>query len=107
AGSVLSTDPEAGTEVTIGTSISYVVSVGPEPTPTPEPTPAPAAIPDLRGVPEADAVNQLLDLGLAAGDRTESFDPEVATGAVISTDPSAGTEVTVGTPVAYTVSLGV
>jgi serine/threonine-protein kinase len=73
AGAVIRTDPEAGTEVPVGTVIDYVVSAGPEPTPTPEPTVAPVAIPDLRGVAEEDAVNQLLELGLQPGERTERF----------------------------------
>jgi beta-lactam-binding protein with PASTA domain len=106
AGSIIRTDPEAGAEVTPGTAVAYVVSLGVEPTPSPEPTPAPVAVPDLRGVAEEDAVNQLLEQGLQPGERTESFDAEVAAGAVLSTEPAAGTEVAVGTIVAYVVSLG-
>ncbi|MFN8517973.1 MAG: PASTA domain-containing protein [Chloroflexota bacterium] len=106
-GSVISTDPEAGTELPPGTAVDYVVSLGGEPTPTPEPTPSPVAVPDLRGVAESDALNQLLDLGLQPGERTEAFDSEVAQGALMSTDPAAGEELPPGTTVDYVVSLGV
>ncbi|MET0772734.1 MAG: PASTA domain-containing protein [Candidatus Limnocylindrales bacterium] len=82
------------------------MSQGPEPTPTPEPTPAPVVIPDLRGVAEADALNQLLDLGLQPSDRIERFHDNVPEGAVIRTDPPAGTEVDAGTPVTYVISRG-
>ncbi len=106
AGAVVSTTPEAGTEVAPGSTIDYVVSSGPEPTPTPEPTPAPVAVPDLRGVPAEDALNQLIDAGLEPGRRSDAFDAEVAAGAVISTDPTAGVQVVPGTTVDYLVSSG-
>ena len=54
-----------------------------------------------------DAVNQLLDAGLEPGERTDAFDNDVAAGAVVSTDPAAGTQVAPGTTVDYVVSLGV
>ena len=62
--------------------------------------------PGVRGSPE-DAVNAALDAGLEPGERTDAFDDEVAAGAVISTDPAAGTEVAPGTTVDYVVSQGV
>ncbi len=107
AGSIVSTDPAAGTEVEPGSPVDYVVSLGIEPTPTPEPTPAPVVIPDLTGVVEADAVNALLDAGLVPGVKTEAFDPAIAAGSVVATDPAAGTEVQPGSPVDYVVSLGI
>ncbi len=106
-GAVIGTDPAAGTEVEHGTTIDYVVSLGVEPTPTPSPTPAPVAVPDLTGVAEADALNQLLDADLQPGTRTDAFDGAIPTGAVIGTDPAAGTEVEHGTTIDYVVSLGV
>ncbi len=106
-GAVIGSDPAAGTEVEPGTSVDYVVSLGVEPTPTPSPTPAPVAVPDLAGAVEADALSQLLDAGLQPGTRTEAFDAAVPTGAVIGSDPAAGTEVEPGTSVDYVVSLGV
>ncbi len=107
AGSVVGTDPAAGTEVQPGSAVDYVVSLGIEPTPTPEPTPAPVVIPDLAGVVEADAVNALLDAGLVPGVKTEAFDAAIVAGSVVGTDPAAGTEVQPGSAVDYVVSLGI
>ena len=122
-GSVISTDPAANSDVERGRTVDYVVSRGPEPTPTPEPTveptpeptaeptaeptPATVLVPDVTGVDEADALNQFLDADLTPGARTDAFDASVATGAVISTDPVANSEVDRGSTVDYTVSLGV
>ena len=66
----------------------------------------PVMVPGLRGVAEADAVDLLVAADLAPGDRTEAFDPDIAVGAVISTDPVAGTEVAPGTAIDYVVSKG-
>ncbi len=60
AGAIVSTTPEAGTEVAPGTTVDYLVSSGPEPTPTPEPTPELVTVPNLRGEDSDDAVNVLL-----------------------------------------------
>ncbi len=106
AGSVVATDPAAGTEVEPGSPVDYVVSLGIEPTPTPEPTPAPVVIPDLRGFTPDDAVNAILDLGLQPGQRTDKFNGQVTDGLVIRTVPDAGTEVQPGSPVDYVVSRG-
>jgi beta-lactam-binding protein with PASTA domain len=130
-GLVIRTSPVAGTEVQPGSTVDYVVSRGPNATPTPEPTPEPTAVPtpeptaeptaeptpeptpatvlvpDLRGFAEADAVNTLLDQGLQPGARSEAYDPDIAAGLVISTDPAATTEVDRGSTVDYVVSLGV
>ncbi len=63
-------------------------------------------VPVLRGVAEADAVDLLVAADLEPGDRTEGFDPDIAAGAVIGTDPVAGTEVAPGTAIDYVVSKG-
>ena len=113
-GAVISSSPTAGQQVARGSTVDYVVSGGTAPTPTPSPTPtatptaAPTVqVPDVTGIDEADAFNQLLDADLTPGERTEAFDPEVAAGSVISTDPSAGAAVAHGSTVDYVVSLGV
>ena len=87
AGTVISTDPTATTEVDRGSTVDYVVSLGYRTNPradtgaprlpsrlrsqrrrpTPEPTPATVFVPDVRGFQEADAINTLLDAGPAAG----------------------------------------
>ena len=64
-------------------------------------------LPAIRGMDEATGFNTLLDTDLLPGARTEAFDPDIAAGDVISTDPVAGVEVERGTEVAYVVSLGV
>ncbi len=106
AGAIVSTTPEAGTEVAPGTTIDYVVSSGPEPTATPEPTPELVTVPNLRGEDPDDAVNVLLDAGLQPGERQDRFNDNVPEGQVIRTDPAAGTEVVPGTTVDYRVSRG-
>ena len=63
-------------------------------------------MPDVVGVAESDAVNVLIDSDLRPGERTEAFDPDVAAGEVISTDPVAGEEVDRGSSVDYVVSIG-
>jgi hypothetical protein len=63
-------------------------------------------VPQLRGAAEEDAVNQLLELGLELGERTERFHANVPAGAVLRTEPASGTEVPVGTVVDYFVSKG-
>ena len=84
------------------------ISTGPSPTPTPKPTatPKPVAVPDLKGVPEADAVAELNDVGLLVGERTHKNNDSVASGAVIKSDPVAGTKVPPGSKVDLVVSKG-
>ncbi|MEZ4596321.1 MAG: PASTA domain-containing protein, partial [Chloroflexota bacterium] len=106
AGSVIRTDPPAGTEVAAGTTIDYVVSKGPGATPTPEPTLEPVEVPNLRGFSPEDAVSALLDANLTPGERRNRFHDSVPRGQVIRTNPAAGERVDVGTTVDYVVSRG-
>ncbi len=96
AGNVISTDPSAASEVDPGSAVAYVVSTGP----------AQVAVPDLVDSPEADVAAALDAVGLVAGDRTEAADESIVAGNVISTDPSAASEVDPGSAVAYVVSTG-
>jgi beta-lactam-binding protein with PASTA domain len=100
SGAVIRTDPAAGVEIEAGSTVDYVVSRGAEA------TPAPIAVPNLRGEPEEDALQQLRNVGLEPGDRTERFHDSVVAGLIIRTDPPAGTEVAAGTTVDYFVSKG-
>jgi beta-lactam-binding protein with PASTA domain len=63
-------------------------------------------VPDLRAKVEADALQQVVQAGLAIGTRSEAFDPVVALGTIISQDPGPGLIVAPGTPVSYVVSKG-
>ncbi len=96
AGHVISSDPAADAEVDPGSAVDYVLSLGPEL----------VAVPDLSG-PAADASQTLSDVGLVAGDVTSAYDDSIAAGDVVSSDPAAGTEVPLGSAVAYVTSLGV
>jgi beta-lactam-binding protein with PASTA domain len=97
AGSVISQDPAAGAMVAAGSTVNIAVSTGPDTTPV--------AVPDVVGQPEGDAQKTLEDAGFTVTS-TEEASADVEIGLVISTNPSAGTEVAPGTAVAMTVSSG-
>jgi hypothetical protein len=58
------------------------------------------------GIPEADASASLAALKLETGARSEAIDEATPAGAVISQDPTAGSEVAEGTAIDLVVSLG-
>ena len=95
AGRVIEQLPVAETEVSAGTTVQVTVTTRVET----------VVVPDVHGIKEDNAVAQLEDSGLFAGERATSPDalPE---GYVVSTDPRAGSSTTRGTTVDYTVSLG-
>jgi beta-lactam-binding protein with PASTA domain len=95
AGYALRTVPGAGTEVERGERIQLFVSSGPEL----------VAVPTVIGLSRDSAEAQISDAGLVpAVQEAESEEPE---GEVISQDPSAGTELRVGSTVTITVSTGI
>lgn len=63
-------------------------------------------VPDVIGEEESVALDELDEADLTAGTRTEDNSDTIAVGAVISTDPVAGTEVATSTAIDYVVSLG-
>jgi serine/threonine-protein kinase len=94
AGSVVSSAPAAGVEVSPGTQVDYVVSRGPEPTPSPTPTPAPTVVvANYVGLTVQQATIQALDQGLEA-----RFTPAGAPAYWIVVDqrPAAGETVAFG-----------
>ncbi|MHC4498942.1 MAG: PASTA domain-containing protein [Planctomycetota bacterium] len=95
AGIVISQDPVGGTAVPIGSTINLVVSLGRP------------LVPDVVGLPEADATAaiELID-DLHVGNVSQAYHDTVATGFVISQDPTAGTAVVIGSAVDLVVSLG-
>ncbi|MFH8804669.1 Stk1 family PASTA domain-containing Ser/Thr kinase [Streptomyces sp. NPDC017936] len=95
-GSVITTDPEPGARIRKNDAVTLVVSDGPET----------VKVPYLKGTRLAEAKKQLKEDGLEPGLVTQAFSEDVAKGAVISSDPEAGTERRAGTAVALVVSKG-
>ena len=80
AGAVISSRPEAGTQLRRNDEVILVVSTGP----------APVELRDYTGKQVSDAVTALTDNGLKVEQR-EEYDNEVSAGLVVSQDPGAGT----------------
>lgn len=95
AGNVISQTPVGGALVDPGSSVDLVVSLGP----------GTVAVPNVVGLPEAGALADIGQAGLAIGTVTEQNDAVLA-GNVISQDPAAGTIVDLGSAVDLVVSLG-
>ncbi|GKQ38040.1 Stk1 family PASTA domain-containing Ser/Thr kinase [Streptomyces sp. A012304] len=95
-GTVISTDPEPGSRIRKHDAVTLVISDGPET----------VKVPYLKGTPLAKAKAQLKEDALSPGLVTEAFSQDVAKGAVISSNPEAGTERRAGTAVALIVSKG-
>jgi serine/threonine-protein kinase len=93
---VLEQQPAASSSIAANTTVVLTVAV----------QPGQVAVPDVRGLSQADARQRLIDAGLQPGDVQEADDPEVEQGAVIGTDPAAGSQVAPGTTVAIIVSSG-
>ncbi|MCG6969441.1 MAG: PASTA domain-containing protein [Gammaproteobacteria bacterium] len=99
-GSIISQTPSAGTSVASGSSIDLVVSAGPEPALT--------IVPDVRQLSQADAeaaISALLVVGTVTFEYSPAY-PVVDAGNVISSNPSGGALVYVGSTVDLVISLG-
>jgi len=96
AGSVISQTPTAGTQVTIGSAIALVVSSGPPL----------VAVPNVVNMTQAAATTAITNTNLAVGAVTTASSTTVPAGSVISQNPTAGTQVTIGSAVALLVSSG-
>jgi beta-lactam-binding protein with PASTA domain len=94
---VLEQSPNPGVNVARGSVVSIVVATAA----------ALVVVPDLVGVPEPAALLLLSEAGLVPGARTKTPAPLIDPGAIASQDPPAGTRVPRGTPVTYSISLGV
>jgi serine/threonine-protein kinase len=95
SGLVISQSPPAGRLAPKGSSVKVVVSGGP----------ASAALVNVEGLTAAQATSRLRKAGFKPTTRDESSST-VASGRVIGTDPPAGTELQVGSPVVVRVSSG-
>jgi len=95
AGNVISQSPDPGAEANEGSPVQYVVSRGVET----------GAVPDVVGKKRATAETNLSDAGFKV-DVAEQFDSKVASGLVISQNPSKGIVVAKGSTVRIVVSKG-
>ena len=95
-GTVIAQDPASGTSAAKGSEVTVTVATQKQTVP----------VPDLRLHTEADAFDILAQNNLAAGERSEAYDPDVPANLVIRTNPRAGVDVAKGTPIDYVVSLG-
>jgi serine/threonine-protein kinase len=95
SGLVIGTTPPGGTVVGKGARVSVVVSSGP----------GIVALPNVNGKKSAEATKILREKGFQPTVHSQSSD-SVEDGVVISTDPAAGIEVQVGSPVTVLVSSG-
>ena len=91
-GHVISSDPEAGTEVEEGTEVTIVISLGEDQ----------ATVPDLRNKSASDAEAALKEAGLS-GSASEEYSDSVAAGQVISQSIDQGEKVDKGTTISYVV----
>jgi eukaryotic-like serine/threonine-protein kinase len=95
SGVVVSTTPTSGSEVGKGSRVSILVSAGP----------GTAALPAVVGLTTSAAESKLRKAGFKPTTQEQSS-AKVAQGHVVSTDPSAGIVVQVGSPVTVFVSSG-
>jgi eukaryotic-like serine/threonine-protein kinase len=96
AGSVISTDPTAGSKILEDGTVSAVISKGPER----------YEVPALRGMTEDQAQEALTDMNLSFGDTVERFNEKVAEGVVLRSLPKPGTELKRDAAVDLVVSKG-
>lgn len=94
-GTVIGSDPEAGTEVSVGSTVTVIVSSGPANTNQ--------TVPDLTGMTQSAAQKMLESYGLALGNVSQEESDEPA-GTVIGQTVPEGTEVAKGTSVGITIA---
>lgn len=98
AGSVISTNPSAGSSVQKGSTVILSVSSGKEVT----------TVPDLRDLNTEDASRALAEVGLQLNTVVQEVASDtVPEGLIVSQEPGAGSQVSVGSEVTITVSTGV
>ncbi len=93
AGYIYKQSPVSGRTVREGQSVTLTVSLGTQY----------VTVPDLTNYVQADAEQQLKELGVSVL-VTQAVDTSVASGAVIRTDPAAGSQVAAGTTVVIYIS---
>lgn len=93
AGYIYKQSPVSGRTVREGQNVTLTVSLGTQY----------VTVPDLTNYVQADAEQQLKELGVSVL-VTQAVDPSVASGAVIRTDPAAGSQVAAGSTVVMYIS---
>ena len=93
---VISTNPAAGEGVRVDGTVAAVVSKGPER----------YDVPTVKGLPQGQAADALVEANLTVGTIKEAFDDKVKAGAVVSSTPKAGASVKPATPVDLVISKG-
>ena len=96
AGSVISSDPEAGSRIVDGGTVAVIISKGPER----------YAVPRLRGRPLTEVTTLLEEENLTLGSVEEDWDEAIEEGLVVSASPVGGTELRRDSPVDIVVSKG-
>ncbi len=97
AGTIVTQDPVAGTELNSGQPVVITISLGPASVP----------IPDVSGKSVVVATTQLQDAGLRPDTQTEEASDTIPAGDVIGTIPEAGNLVDANSPITVVVSTGV
>ncbi len=95
-GTVISTSPEAGVNLAVGEIVTVVESSG-------KPV---SAVPSIDFMTIADATAALEGAGFTVGTVTPGYSPNALVGAVVGSDPKAGTRVAAGTVIDIVVSNG-
>ncbi len=95
-GTIIEQDPAIGERVRPGSSVHVLVAQEART----------VSVPDVRGQTEENALAGLVEAGLVPGGRFRAYDSDMPEGQVLRTDPRTGTDVAVGTTVAYTLSRG-
>ena len=95
-GYVISTDPEAGTKLSVGDEVTLYVSTGPQE----------AVVPDFSGMSLDKYKEELREAGLEIGMVSSSDDPLQPADRVLSSEPDKGAKVRSGQVVNVTVSSG-
>jgi beta-lactam-binding protein with PASTA domain len=94
AGRVISTEPPAGTELQLGSSVTMLISSGP----------APVRVPDVNGQSLSAAEATLTNAELTIGTVTQKVSTAQSPGTVLSQSPNGGSSVRAGTKIELTVA---
>jgi serine/threonine-protein kinase len=95
-GTVISTSPEAGVNLAVGEIVTVVESSG-------KPV---SAVPSIDFMTIADATAALEGAGFTVGTVTPGYSPNAVVGAVVGSDPKAGTKLSAGSVIDIVVSNG-
>jgi beta-lactam-binding protein with PASTA domain len=96
AGNVISQDPASGSSAAQGSPVNLVISSGPQM----------VTVPNVEGLPQDAATAAITAAKLTVGTVTQQTSDTVATGKVISQDPTSGSSVAQGSPVNLVISSG-